>query len=168
MSESGWMDGFWGGGGVFKALLQGSGAERIESEAFFCVHNRQLSRHCQHGAFARRVRQLRRRAAHQRDHAGGVDDAADFLAVPPHAEHGVLAAEPDALDVDIVGQIPDLFRGVYGVGVVGVHDAGVVEHDVDAAPGVEVFDHGFDVGFFGHVAFDRFESGRVGHDGVDF
>jgi hypothetical protein len=33
-----------------------------------------------------------------------------------------------------------------------VHDAGVVEDDVQPAPGVEVLNGGFDVGFFGDVA----------------
>jgi hypothetical protein len=64
----------------------------------------------------------------------------------------VLAAEPDAFDVDGLREVPDFLRGVDGVGVVGVHDAGVVEHYVDAAPGVEVVDEGFDVSFLGDVA----------------
>jgi hypothetical protein len=34
-----------------------------------------------------------------------------------------------------------------------VHDACVVEHDVQAAPGVDGFDEGLDVGFLGDVAF---------------
>jgi hypothetical protein len=33
-----------------------------------------------------------------------------------------------------------------------VHDAGVVEDDVEAAPRVEVLDGRLDVGFFGDVA----------------
>lgn len=133
------------------------------------MHNGQLPRHGQHGALASRVRQLGRRAPQQRDYAGRVDDAAGRLAVPPHAQHGVLAAEPHPLDVDGVRQVPYLLRRVDRVGVVGVHDAGVVVHDVNAAPGVEVPDRGFDVGFFAHVAFHRFEAGpRVREDGVDF
>lgn len=133
------------------------------------MHNRQLPRHGQHGALARRVRQLGRRAPEQRDHAGRVDDAAGRLAVPPHAQHGVLAAEPHPLDVDGLRQVPHLLRRVDRVGVVGVHDAGVVVHDVDAAPCIEAPDRDFDVGLLAHVAFHRFEAGlEVREDGMDF
>ncbi|KLP05091.1 Uncharacterized protein Y057_13160 [Fusarium fujikuroi] len=59
-------------------------------------------------------------------------------------EDGVLAAEPDALDVDVLGEVPDVLGGVDGVVVLGVHDASVVEEDVNAAPGVEGLDHGLD------------------------
>ena len=133
------------------------------------MHDGQLPRHGQHGALARRVRQLRRRAPHQRDHAGRVDNAAGRLAVPPHAQHGVLAAEPHPLDVDGLCQVPHLLRRVDRVGVVGVHDACVIIHNVNAAPGVEASDRGFDVGFLTHVAFHRFEPRPgVREDGVDF
>jgi hypothetical protein len=33
-----------------------------------------------------------------------------------------------------------------------VHDARVVEDDVEAAPGIEVLDGGLDVGFLGDIA----------------
>ena len=151
-----------------RSLLQRSWAQRVKSKPFLRMHNRQLPRHCQHGAFARRVRQLRRRTPHQRDHARCIDDTTDLLLVPTHAEHSMLAAVPHPLDVDVVRQIPDLFRRIDSVSVVAVHDAGVVENDVDAAPGVEMFDHGFDVGFFGHVALDGLDSGRVRGYGADF
>lgn len=73
----------------------------------------------------------------------------------------MLTPIPHALDIDTLGQIPDLLRRVHGVCIVSVHDAGVVEHDVNAAPGVEMLDDGFDVGFFGDVASPCLQSWRV-------
>ena len=52
-----------------------------------------------------------------------------------------------------------------------MHDSGVVEHDVHAAPGVESGDGGGDVGFFGDVAYlggEFLGGGLGGVDGVDF
>lgn len=39
----------------------------------------------------------------QCDDRGGVDNAAAGLLVLAEGEHGVLAAEPDTFDVDVVG-----------------------------------------------------------------
>jgi hypothetical protein len=64
----------------------------------------------------------------------------------------VLAAEPDALDVDVVRQVPDVLGRVERVVVARVHDARVVEDDVQPAPGVEVGNGGGDVGFFRDIA----------------
>lgn len=84
----------------------------------------------------------------------------------------MLAPPPHALDVDAHGQIPDPLLGVHRIVVVGVHDARVVEHDVHAAPGVQVGDGGRDFGFARDVAGKGFDAlcGRVegGEDGVDF
>lgn len=33
-----------------------------------------------------------------------------------------------------------------------MHDAGVVEHDIDATPCVDVVDNGLDIGFLGDIA----------------
>ena len=71
------------------------------------MHDGQLARHGQHGAFAGRVSQLRRCAAEERDHAGGVNNATAFFTVFSEREHGVLGAEPDAFDVYIVREIPN-------------------------------------------------------------
>ena len=60
------------------------------------------------------------------------------------------------LHVDVHGEIPDIFGGFGSVGVLGVHYSGVVEDYVDATPGVNVGDHGCNVGFFGDVASDGF------------
>ena len=52
-----------------------------------------------------------------------------------------------------------------------MHDSGVVEHDVHAAPGVESGHSGGDVGFFGDVAGlggEFLGGGQGGVDGVDF
>ena len=97
------------GKGEGEYLLQGRRAKRIEPEPFPRVHDGQLARHGQHGAFAGRVGQLRRCAAEERDHAGGVDDAAALFAVLPEGKHGVFGAEPDAFDVYRVREVPDFF-----------------------------------------------------------
>ena len=68
-------------------------------------------------------------------------------------EDGVLAAEPDTLDVDVLRQVPDVLGCVDGDVVLGMHDAGVVEHDVEAAPRVDRLDEGLDLGLLGDVAF---------------
>lgn len=80
----------------------------------------------------------------------------------------MLAAEPDSFDIDGLRKIPDLLGGVDGIGVVGMHDPGVIEDDVNAAPRVELVDHGGHIGFFGHISFERFEPRMVREDGVDF
>jgi hypothetical protein len=59
-------------------------------------------------------------------------------------------------------QVPNLLGRVDCVGVVRVHDACVVKHDVDPAPGVEVVDEGFDIGFFGNIADLGNQPGRPG------
>ncbi len=70
----------------------------------------------------------------------------------PQREHRVLATEPDALDVDVVRQVPDRLGRADGVVVGRVHDAGVVEDDVEAAPAVEVLNRRLDLGFFRDIA----------------
>lgn len=88
--------------------------------------------------------------------------------MPPQTQHRVLAAEPHPLDVDGVGEVPDLLGRVDRVRVGGVHDARVVEHDVHAAPGVHVGDGGRDGGLGRHVAFEGLEAGEgAREDGVD-
>lgn len=44
-----------------------------------------------------------------------------------HGDDGVFTPVPDSLDVDVLGEIPDLFFRDEGVVVGGVHDACVVE-----------------------------------------
>ena len=63
----------------------------------------------------------------------------------------MLGSEPDTLDVDVLSKIPDLLGGVDGIGVISVHDACIVEHDVDTAPSIEVVDESLDIGFLGDV-----------------
>ena len=86
----------------------------------------------------------------------------------PHTKHSMLTPKPHPLHINIVRQIPDLLGGVDGVGVVAMHDARVVEHDVHASPRVDVGDHGFDIGFLGDVGLVGFEAGRVVDYGADF
>jgi len=78
----------------------------------------------------------------------------------------VFAPEPHTLYIDGLRQVPDLLRRVDGVGVVGMHDAGIVEDDVDAAPGIEMLDGGSDVGFFGDVTGFDFDAGGGGDEGL--
>jgi hypothetical protein len=44
-----------------------------------------------------------------------------------------------------------------------VHDAGVVEDDVKAAPGVDGFNEGLDIGLLGDVAFLHGEGAVSSH-----
>lgn len=82
----------------------------------------------------------------------------------------MLAAEPDALDVDGLSQIPDLLGCVDSVcinlvtrmmkegmdkaptSIIGVHDSCVVEHDVDAASSVHVLDQRSNIGLLANIA----------------
>lgn len=109
-------------------------AERVEAEAFASVNHGELTGKSEDGALGGSVGELRGGGAHEGDKGGRVDDGALGLVVAAEGEDGVLAAEPDTLDVDGLGQVPDLLGGVDGVVVAGVHDACVVEHDVHAAP----------------------------------
>lgn len=149
------------------SILQRRWTERIKPNPLPRMHHRQLPSHCQDSPFTRRIRQLRRRTTDQSNHTRSVDHASVLLPTLPHTEHRMLTPEPHALDIDIVSQIPDLLGGVDGVRVLAVHDASVVEHDVNAAPGVEVRDHGGDVGFFGDIAFDGLETGMIGDGFLD-
>lgn len=109
-------------------------AERVDADAFACVNHGELTRHCEDGALGCGVSDLRGGSAHDGYKGGGVDDGAADVevlglvgGVVAHGDDGVLAAVPDALDVDGLGEVPDLFFGVERVVVGGVHDAGVVE-----------------------------------------
>ena len=121
-----------------KRSVQRSRAKRVESQTLSRMHNSQFSRKSQNRALRSSVRQLRSSGTDQGYDRRSVDDGALGLLVLAHGEYGVLAAEPDALDVDGLCQVPDLLGCVDGVGVVGVHYTCVVEHDVYAAPGVDV------------------------------
>lgn len=44
-----------------------------------------------------------------------------------HGDDGVFTSVPDPLDVDVLGQVPDLLFGHEGVVVGRVHNSGVVE-----------------------------------------
>lgn len=142
-------------------------AERVEAEPFPCVHDGQLARHGQHGALASGIRQLRRGTTDEGDDARGVDDAGVLLAVLAEAQYRVLATVPNTLCVDVEGKIPDLVRRLHSIGIIGVHDPSVVEHDVDAAPGVDVGDGGCDGFLLGDVAGLCLDAAGVGDDGAE-
>lgn len=71
----------------------------------------------------------------------------------------MLRSIPYTLHIDIVRQIPDLLRRINSVGIVGVHDTGVVEDDVHAAPGVGSGDKSFNLGFLGDVGLVGLDDG---------
>lgn len=123
------------------------------------MNHSQLPRQRKHRAFTRRIRQLRRRATHKRNHTRRIDHTRLLLSMFPEAQHSILTSKPDALNINRLCQVPDLFWSVHSVVVIGVHYACVIEQDIAATPGIEVFDHGFDITFFGDVCdfgFDTF------------
>ena len=110
---------------------------------------------------------VRTQAAEDAGGAGHADDGAGPLRL--HHPCGVLDAVEDAVQQDVQGGPPFLRRGgVYGAD--GADDAGVVEHDVQAAKGADRGVHqGGDVVLRGHVATG--EGGAVpqfgGNGGAD-
>ena len=110
------------------------------------------------------ISQLGRRTPHQSNHTRRINHTPLLLSKLPHTHHRILTPPPHALDINPHGQIPNLLFRLNGVGVLSVHDPGVVEHDIDAAPGIELVNGGGDVGFFADVAGEGFE-GLVGGNG---
>jgi hypothetical protein len=90
-------------------------AECVEAEALASVNNGELAGHRKNGTLGGCVGKLRSGGANKCDNGCCVDDAALGLLVLAERENGVLAAEPYALDVDVLGQIPDLFGCIDGV-----------------------------------------------------
>lgn len=81
------------------------------------MDNRQLSCHSQYCAFGCRIGQLWCRASNECYHAGCIDYGSFRLVVLAHAQDSVLATEPNAFDIDVVGKIPDLLGSVNGIGI---------------------------------------------------
>lgn len=75
----------------------------------------QLPSQGEYGTLTCCVCKLGRGSSHQSNNGSGVDDGALRLLVLAKRQDGVLAAEPHALDVDVVCQIPDFLGGVDGV-----------------------------------------------------
>lgn len=90
-------------------------AEGVEAEALAGVDDGELAGHGEDGALGGCVGELGSGGTDECDDGCGVDDAALGLLVLAEGEDGVLAAEPHALDVDVLGQVPDLLGGVDGV-----------------------------------------------------
>lgn len=88
---------------------QRTGAQRVEANVLLGVHDGQLAGHGQYGTLGGRVGQLWSGRTAEGDKGSGVDDGA--TASLAHLLNGVLAAPPDALDVDFHGQIPILDVG---------------------------------------------------------
>lgn len=134
-------------------LLQGSGTKRVEAEALSRVDNGHLTRVSQDGALACCVRNLRRGRTDNGDHGGRVNDAALCLAVFPERANSMLGAVPHTLDVDVHGQVPNVVGAFFGIAILGVHDAGVVEHDINAAPAIDYGDSSLDLVLFGDIDY---------------
>lgn len=71
---------------------------------------------------------------HESNEARGIDDASTSVkalglidGVCAHGEDGVLAAPPDAFDVDLHRKVPDLLLSVESVIIRGMHDPCIVE-----------------------------------------
>lgn len=146
-----------------KDLLEWTGTERVKAEALASVHDSQFPCHGKNSTLASRIRQLRRRRTHKRNKARSVDNTTLGLLVPTHTQHSMLTAKPHALNINTLRQIPDLLGCIDGIGIVGVHDARIVEDHVHAAPAILGLDHGLHVGFFGDVAADGFEAVCIGN-----
>lgn len=127
-------------------------AERVEAVTLAGVDHGELAGQGKDGTLGGGVGKLGSSSADEGDNGGGVDDGALLLAGAAKSKNGVLATEPNTLDVDVLGQVPDLLGSVDGIVVAGVHDAGVVEHDVHAAPGVDRLDEGLDLVLLGNIA----------------
>jgi hypothetical protein len=79
------------------------------------VDDGELAGHGENGALGGCVGELRGGGTDKCDHGCGVNDAALGLLVLAEGKDGVLAAEPHALDVDVLGQVPDLLGCIDGV-----------------------------------------------------
>lgn len=90
-------------------------AEGVEAEALACVNNGELAGHGEDCTLGCRVGELRSGGSDESDDRGSVDDAALGLLVLAKREDSVLAAEPHALNVDVLGHVPDLLGCVDGV-----------------------------------------------------
>jgi hypothetical protein len=150
-----------------RCILKRRRAQGVEAVTLASVDHGEFASQRKDGALAGGVGKLGGSRANESDDGGGVDDAALLLAVLAEAEDGELAAEPHALDVDGLRQIPDLLGGVDCVIVVRVHNTSVVEQNVDAAPAVDVLDHGLYVGFLGNICDARIELLGRGDDFLD-
>lgn len=138
-------------------------AQAVETVALASVDHGEFTGQREDGALAGGVGELRCGRADEGDDACSVDDTSLGLLVAAEGEHGVLAAIPDALDVDVHGQVPDVLRSADGVVIARVHDARVVEDDIETAGGVDGVDHGLHLSLLGDVA-ERRGNGRRGHE----
>ena len=135
-----------------EGLLQWRRAQRVEPVSLPSMHHSQLSCQCQDSALACCVRQLRSRRTNKTNNTSGIDNASLFLSVLAEAQNCVLATEPYTLDVNCLSQVPDFLRCVDSVVIVGVHYASIVEDDVHTVPGVDVSDHGLNIGLLRDIS----------------
>mmetsp|Transcript_13146 Transcript_13146/g.52661 ORF Transcript_13146/g.52661 Transcript_13146/m.52661 type:complete len:392 (-) Transcript_13146:37-1212(-) len=113
--------------------VEGARAERVDANIFSRVDDRELARDRQHRTLGRGVRELRRRRAQEPDERRRVDDRSAPGA--PQRRDAVLAAVPDALDVDVERAVPRGVLGVHGVVIRPEHDPRIVEHHVERPEG---------------------------------
>ena len=111
--------------------LHGAGAQRIDAHASARELDGELPAQGEDGALRGGVGDLRRRRAGEGHERGDVDDRA--AAALEQMRDPVLAAEEDALRVDVLHALPRLDLRLEDRGVVRGHDPRVVVEDVDSA-----------------------------------
>jgi hypothetical protein len=134
-----------------KRSVEWGWAEGVESETLTSVDNSQLTGHGKNSTLGSGVCQLRGGRTDKGDDGGSVDDGTLGLLVLAHGDDSVLATVPDTLNVDVLGEVPDLLWGVDSIGVISVHDTSVVEHDIDTTPGIKVVNKSLDISLLGNV-----------------
>lgn len=60
----------------------------------------------------------------------------------------MFAAEPYTLNVDSLSEVPDLFRCVDRIIVVGMHYTSVIEKNINTTPRIHMLDHSLYISLF--------------------
>jgi hypothetical protein len=110
-------------------------AQRVDPDALAGELHAQLAAEREHAALGGGVGDLGRGRAHHGDERRGVDDGAPALAL--HVGDGLLAAQVDRGEVDLLDTAPRVQAGGQDRVVLRRGDARVVERDVDRAAGGE-------------------------------
>eukprot|EP00128_Syssomonas_multiformis_P000968 Colp12_sorted_trinity150504_noHs@35954 len=139
---------------------QGARAKRVHSDVLAGVDHSELTAHSEDTTLRRSVGDLGGGGTEEGHEGSDVDDAATASTL--QGGDGVAAAEPDTLHVDVHGEIPHILLSGHGVVISGVHDAGVVEDDVQLAKLLlGSSDHVLDLLGLGDIAVDVEGGARV-------